>query len=226
MNKIKDELINNIYKTVQIQPNEIISNNKEENENLEISMINKDLQGLSIHKSIKCNECNCPEIIGPRFKCIKCENYNLCSKCEEETEHNIDHIFIKIYKSNQDSEIDNHSLKIKYKNEGLNYNVSQNNFRFKRKITNTIKLQIKNTGTKNWDNGFTFHCLDKHSELLGMSYNIMHVVEPQNDVDATLIFNLDDNQNCLNDITRSLFVSYWQMFDKNDLPFGEVTNNL
>ena len=56
MNKIKDELINNIYKTVQIQPNEIISNNKEENENLEISMINKDLQGLSIHKSIKCNE--------------------------------------------------------------------------------------------------------------------------------------------------------------------------
>ena len=59
-----------------------------------------------------------------------------------------------------------------------------------------------------------------------MSYNIMHVVEPQNDVDATLIFNLDDNQNCLNDITRSLFVSYWQMFDKNDLPFGEVTNNL
>ena len=95
-----------------------------------------------------------------------------------------------------------------------------------RKITNTIKLQIKNTGTKNWDNGFTFHCLDKHSELLGMSYNIMHVVEPQNDVDATLIFNLDDNQNCLNDITRSLFVSYWQMFDKNDLPFGEVTNNL
>ena len=50
-----------------------------------------------IHKDIICNECK-NDIIGIRYKCCICENYNLCEKCENESgpEHN--HPLLKIRK--------------------------------------------------------------------------------------------------------------------------------
>ena len=53
-------------------------------------------KGQPIHKGIKCNQCGINEIKGVRYKCSTCVNYNLCEKCEENTDHNEDHLFIKI----------------------------------------------------------------------------------------------------------------------------------
>ena len=222
MKKIQEELIDDIYKNVQIKENEDIIN-KENNENIQFSMLNKDSLSLAVHKGIKCNECNCPEIVGPRFKCLKCNDYNLCQKCEEETEHYIDHIFIKIYQNDSDSQVDYDSLDMKYKIEGLNYFVYQNNCKFKRNMTNTMRIKLKNNGNLDWEFGFKFHCLNDYSELVGESISINSVLSPETDIDVDLIFKLDKNEFSLNNTNRNLYVSYWQMFTLDDLPFGEVT---
>ncbi len=219
MKKIEEELIDDIYKNVQIKENEDILN-KEVNENMELSILNKDSLSLAVHKGIKCNECNCQEIVGPRFKCLKCEDYNLCQKCEEETEHYIDHIFIKIYQNDSDKEVNYDSLDIKYKNEGLNYLVYSNNLKFKRNMTNTTRIKLKNNGYLDWEFGFKFHCLNDYSELIGESVSINSVLSPETDIEVDLIFKLDKNEISLNNTNRSLYVSYWQMFTLNDLPFG------
>ncbi len=97
MEKLQNEIINDIYDNIQLTESKYLEKNENEKERLEISLINQDLSSLPIHTGIKCNECNCIEIVGSRFKCLNCDNYNLCSKCERESNHNIDHIFIKIY---------------------------------------------------------------------------------------------------------------------------------
>lgn len=50
------------------------------------------------HHGIKCNKCGKNPIIGYRYKCSICKNYNLCENCEEknyETEEH-SHNFIKM----------------------------------------------------------------------------------------------------------------------------------
>lgn len=50
------------------------------------------------HLGIKCKKCFEEPIIGYRYKCCKCKNYNLCQKCEEKNEISEEHphYFIKI----------------------------------------------------------------------------------------------------------------------------------
>jgi ribosomal-protein-alanine N-acetyltransferase len=47
-----------------------------------------------IHNQIYCSKCNHP-VIGCRFYCTGCSDYNLCEACEAVTEHS-DHYFLKI----------------------------------------------------------------------------------------------------------------------------------
>ena len=60
------------------------------------------------HKGIKCERCFIEPIIGYRYKCSVCNNYNLCSKCEEENQntffHNHEHDFIKMRKTRNANE--------------------------------------------------------------------------------------------------------------------------
>ena len=53
-----------------------------------------------VHNGIRCEKCFEEPIIGFRYKCSVCNNYNLCQKCEEENEvlEEHSHYFIKIGK--------------------------------------------------------------------------------------------------------------------------------
>ena len=59
------------------------------------------------HHGIKCNQCKKEPIVGFRYKCHICDDYNLCEICEQKNsetqEHN--HNFIKIRKSEKKEEI-------------------------------------------------------------------------------------------------------------------------
>ena len=61
------------------------------------------------HKDIKCEKCLMDPIIGIRYKCLECEDYNLCEKCEEENSnnnfHDIEHNFIIIRKTKEKKNI-------------------------------------------------------------------------------------------------------------------------
>ena len=54
-----------------------------------------------------------------RYKCSKCENYNLCEKCEEKNENmqNHSHYFIKINNEEKIKDYDNIDISDNFNNE-------------------------------------------------------------------------------------------------------------
>lgn len=55
-------------------------------------------EGKPVHTMSSCDGCGMNPIVGTRYKCSICDNFNYCQNCEElfKNEHN--HPFIKIYK--------------------------------------------------------------------------------------------------------------------------------
>ena len=66
----------------------------------------------NVHMGVKCNRCGSNPIIGWRFKCSICENYNLCEKCEENSGYEHGHPLIKIYNSKMQKQFDDYYLKL------------------------------------------------------------------------------------------------------------------
>ena len=62
-----------------------------------------------IHSGFKCEKCSQEPIVGNRYKCSICDNYNLCEKCEEENSKTDEHLhnFIKIRKEEKNNEENN-----------------------------------------------------------------------------------------------------------------------
>ena len=58
----------------------------------ESKVMNNDV-GISSHE-VKCSACNVQTIQGARYCCLTCQNFNLCSNCEENTDH--PHALLKI----------------------------------------------------------------------------------------------------------------------------------
>ena len=50
-------------------------------------------QCKTIHNNISCNECGVNPIVGYRYKCLECVDYNLCEICEKKISH--EHNFVK-----------------------------------------------------------------------------------------------------------------------------------
>ena len=56
--------------------------------------VQQQLEEKPVHKNIICDGCE-KEIVGIRYKCYECNDYDLCEECEEKnTVHK--HIFLKI----------------------------------------------------------------------------------------------------------------------------------
>ncbi|KAJ2747039.1 hypothetical protein GGI20_000843 [Coemansia sp. BCRC 34301] len=50
-----------------------------------------------VHRNVVCDACNFP-IVGVRYKCGNCTDFDLCESCEASVQHNKDHLFIKMRK--------------------------------------------------------------------------------------------------------------------------------
>lgn len=61
-----------------------------------VSSVEKSQVNTSVHQSVICDGCGCNPIVGNRYKCSVCPDYDLCEKCEESTTH--EHAFLKIKK--------------------------------------------------------------------------------------------------------------------------------
>jgi len=55
-----------------------------------------DEQGRAIHANVACDSCNQLPLLGTRFKCAVCPNFDLCETCEQKGNHPIDHPLLKI----------------------------------------------------------------------------------------------------------------------------------
>ena len=109
---------------------------KQNNNNINISNCR------TVHNGIKCEKCFKEPIVGYRYKCSICNNYNLCQDCEEKNaqtgEH--EHDFIKIRKV-----------------ENLNRNTiinNQNNFN-----AHNLNINNDNNGFRLLNNEYSYECL-------------------------------------------------------------------
>jgi len=56
-----------------------------------------------IHSTVTCDKCGTFPIVGIRYKCMDCPNFDLCEKCEESKYLEHEHNFLKIRKPLQNS---------------------------------------------------------------------------------------------------------------------------
>jgi hypothetical protein len=54
------------------------------------------LHTRDVHHNVKCDGCHAMPIVGPRFKCTCCQNFDLCFTCEAKDLHPADHPLLKI----------------------------------------------------------------------------------------------------------------------------------
>ena len=110
--KIYEDKIKQIYESAinnsKMLCDNVISQNKqqfEEEEKKRNQIINSNIlmkssqnfskisQCKTIHNNISCNECGVNPIVGYRYKCLECNDYNLCEICEKKIIH--EHNFVK-----------------------------------------------------------------------------------------------------------------------------------
>ena len=50
------------------------------------------------HDGVTCDSCRCQPVYGIRWKCAKCYDFDLCTKCYMCDKHSVDHEFVRIDK--------------------------------------------------------------------------------------------------------------------------------
>ena len=167
---LKTKFDNNIYNEINKQ-SEIILNNylqnledfeKKRRNDFSQIMNNKNINlnfdiNKTMHEGIKCEKCLMKPIIGERYKCSICPDYNLCKKCEEENYNTLKHKhnFIKIRYAN----IENINKKIDIKKPiNMNYNIERkcvtnknNNEKYSFIIENIQKIYLIYCETKKYE---------------------------------------------------------------------------
>lgn len=214
MKDLEDNIVQDIYKSIKTQ-----MNLNEEKYNIELN------QNELIHKDIKCNQCNEENIKGIRYKCLQCQNFNLCSNCEAKNEHDPNHIFIKIRKPLKDEEelLMKENRQLKYKNNEYNYSVNIKDiiFNMEKKENDMLVQQItlKNIGNEAWRAGTVFKCLSD-SKIKGNDFQIECKVNKDQTINIELIFD-DIKDSILPSVNE--YLVYYQMFNSNNEAFGNIS---
>lgn len=63
--------------------------------NKEKEIKEKSVKSKVVHPGVKCDSCN-KSILGTRYKCTVCEDFDFCEECEEKNYGSHNHLFIKI----------------------------------------------------------------------------------------------------------------------------------
>ena len=205
--KVK-EIHKNIYENIQKQ-NELILENYikqfydlEEKRQLETSQfsqiiisdqsknkinINNKSICKTIHNNIKCENCSKNPIIGYRYKCSLCNNYNLCEECEEKNEisQNHPHDFIKI--KNEEKNDNNNN------NEEYSYKLLSKNFDFyipSDSKNEEIGLTMENNSNKDWPENETKLICDTSQSLIGFDEMVLPPIKKGHHEEIKIILNI------------------------------------
>ena len=107
----------------------------------------------TIHVGVKCGKCLKEPIVGYRYKCYICNNFNLCENCEKENQISLEHKhdFIKIRNS-----------------ENMIYNNAQNNYIIKSQNLPQNKLLGNNININNTTQNKNINSINKN-----INYNLI-----------------------------------------------------
>ena len=160
MKKINDENEVKLNAIIQEIPEKLEKNFENKTKELE-SFYNKykikNKSYKEIHTGIKCQKCFMNPIIGIRYKCSQCNNYNLCEQCENENSESNEHphVFLKYIKKEEqillDEEEDNNNKFINNNDFDYDKYKNKNNYVYKRPIN--IPRQ------SNGYNNYSYQCL-------------------------------------------------------------------
>jgi myosin heavy subunit len=67
-----------------------------------VSLKPQNSEGKAIHRWVSCNGCGMNPIVGTRYKCSVCDNFDYCENCEQIYKNEHSHEFIKISKPNME----------------------------------------------------------------------------------------------------------------------------
>ena len=132
MKDLENNIVQDLYMTIKSK----MELNVEKKNALDLN------QDELVHRGIKCNKCNMENIQGIRYKCLQCQDFNLCEKCEAQSDHDINHILIKIRKPLKEEEelLMQMNKELNYKNNKYNYSVNTKDLIFEIEKKKQAKL--------------------------------------------------------------------------------------
>ena len=135
-----------------------------ENEIRNFKKIPNQIKCETVHDGIKCQKCFQEPIIGYRYKCSVCNDYNLCQNCEEKNSISEDHPhdFIKIRKNLNKSII---NIK-KYSYECINI-LQLSMYLYEGTEKGQSEIILKNNGDQTWPEGRTKLVFERESDISG-----------------------------------------------------------
>ena len=120
----------------------------------------------TVHEGIKCQKCFQEPIIGYRYKCSVCKDYDLCQNCEEKNsiseEHK--HEFIKIRNNLNESTFN--IKKYSYSYECINI-LQLSMYLYEGTEKGQTEIILKNNGSQTWPEGRTKLAFERESEISG-----------------------------------------------------------
>ena len=178
MNKLFEQLIN----LENIRTNSLIMTE------ISNSRINGQSQIMKstflVHQGIKCEKCQKMPIIGHRYKCPKCLNYNLCEECEEiNADMNFHpHLNFILYRIPESSITSNeYSFECLTKNIEMHQKYGIKSF--------SIEIKLKNTGYLKWPESKSIIKCDKEKSTIFCEKYILPPIDINEEISINLIFN-------------------------------------
>ena len=182
-----------------IKNSQLISPNQNSNSNI-------------VHKGIKCNQCGKKDIIGIRYKCSTCPNYNLCENCEEDSTHDENHIFVKIREPvSVEKQLEEKITQSMLKRNAGDFTVEPKVIKIKKNnYISLVNVTLTNNGDFTWKKGTVFKCIKEKSNLSVGDLDIKEDIKPGNSVTLELVFEKEDNDFS----QKELYVSFKLIDDK------------
>ena len=212
MKNLEENIAQDIFQSIKTQ----LSKNEQ-------NILNEKNSNKIIH-IYNCNNCGKENIEGIRYKCTNCPDYNLCEKCESNSEHIPSHVLLKIRRPIQDKNLNYKIKNFTYKNSVFNYSINEKTFIFSfsdKENDNLVRqISLTNSGFEEWQSGNVFKCLPD-SELKGKDYKIEQGLNINETINIEIIFQ--DFKKDLNTFKDEYDV-YYQMFNGNEEAFGNITH--
>ena len=210
------EIKNKCFQNLKLHINKLQSYEKKRNDDFEkkkkfYEKTKSELIGLAklnnlVHYGKICKKCNKNPIKGILYKCCKCDDFNLCEKCEEINflYGNHPHHFIKIRKEFSNYEIDSNNMEIIKKNK---INNNQNDYQlleFEDKELFELKEKLNKINIKNNNKYQLFVQSNSSLCIKGKNKidnnNILHLEEMKNKLKIKRNINFDIISNKLKQI--------------------------
>jgi len=252
-NEFRENMTNKIVKkTNKIIDKYIEYKNKHKKKEEVVNSIKQEIQPPKkepvIHEDVRCDKCYTKPIVGDRYKCSICENYDFCEKCEEENFSKQDkhsHPFIRIRHPslspdlvNSKDNLVNLPLQINIKNSNNNIELANSNIfigtgSYSSECLNVdmevnhelesseipkILLTLKNNGSISWPKPCFLGCLKEKSTITCLTIPVASKMNPNSEINLEVKISLPEGDN----LKVGKYLCYLQLYHSSSKNyFGE-----